>query len=137
MSTNLKIANVDEAGLAYKIINDITLGDGATPTPIVDVTQEAGSLYYLSLDASASTIAASAATQYLKLYLTTSEVTIITTTPDVVLLIPAATRFKMSCPLGLPFTSFSASLLTAGANAGSANTEAGSNRFSILNVVTS
>lgn len=133
MSTNLKIANVDEAGLAYKIINDITLGDGATPTPIVDVTQEAGSLYYLSLDASA----ASGATQYLKLYLTTSEVTIITTTPDVVLLIPAATRFKMSCPLGLPFTSFSASLLTAGANAGSANTEAGSNRFSILNVVTS
>ena len=133
MSTNLKIANVDEAGLAYKIINDITLGDGATPTPIVDVTQEAGSLYYLSLDASA----ASGATQYLKLYLTTSEVTITTTTPDVVLLIPAATRFKMSCPLGLPFTSFSASLLTAGANAGSANTEAGSNRFSILNVVTS
>jgi len=133
MSTNLKIANVDEAGLAYKIINDITLGDGATPSPIVDVTQEAGSLYYLSLDASA----ASGATQYLKLYLTTSEVTITTTTPDVVLLLPASTRFKMSCPLGLPFTSFSASLLTAGANAGSANTEAGSSRFSILNVVTS
>ena len=53
MSTNLKIANVDEAGLTHKIINDIRLADAATPTAIVDATQEAGSLYYLSVDASA------------------------------------------------------------------------------------
>ena len=133
MSTNLKIANVDEAGLTHKIINDIRLADAATPTAIVDATQEAGSLYYLSVDASAC----SGAAQWLNLYLETSEVTIGSTYPDVHIKIPASARFKMSCPSGLPFTSFSASLLTTDQNAGTANTEAGATRYAILHAVTS
>ena len=133
MSTNLKIANVDEAGLTYKIINDIRLADAATPTAIVDATQEAGSLYYLSVDASAC----SGAAQWLNLYLVTSEVTVGSTNPDVHIKIPASARFKMSFPTGLPVTSFSASRLTAAQNAGTGNGEAGANRFAIFHAVTS
>ena len=133
MSTNLKTANLDESVLEYKLINDIRLADANPPTAIVDVTQESGSLYYLSLDASAC----SGAAQWLNLYLVTSEVTVGTTHPDVHIKIPASTRFKMSFPAGLPFTALSASLLTGDENASSANTEAAASRFAILNVVTS
>ena len=133
MSTNLKIANVDEAGLTHKIINDIRLADVASPTALVDVTQESGSLYYLSVDASAC----SGAAQWLNLYLVSSEVTIGSTNPDIHIKIPALDRFKMSCPTGLPFASFSASLLTTSENTATANSEAGANRFAILHAVTS
>ena len=132
MSTNLKIANVDEAGLTNKIVNDIRLADANPPTAIVDVTQESGSLYYLSLDASNCSNA-----QWLNLYLATSEVAVGTTHPDVHIKIPATTRFKVSFPAGLQFTSLSASLLTTSENTATANTEAAANRFAILNAVTS
>ena len=133
MSTLLKIANVDEAGLTHKIINDVRFADAASPTALVDVTQESGSLYYLTVDASAC----SGNPQWLNLYLVSSEVTIGTTNPDVHIKIPASARFHMSCPTGLPFTSFSASLLTTDQNAGTGNDEAAATRYAILNAVTS
>jgi hypothetical protein len=132
MSTNLKTANLDESVLEYKLINDIRLAAANPPTAIVDVTQESGSLYYLSLDASNCSNA-----QWLNLYLVTSEIAVGTTHPDVHIKIPATTRFKMSFPAGLPFTALSASLLTTSENTATANTEAAANRFAILNVVTS
>ena len=133
MSTNIKIANVDEAGLTNKIIKDIRLADTSSPSAIVDVTQESGDLYYLSVDASAC----SGAAQWLNLYLVTSEVTVGSTNPDVHIKIPASARFKMSFPTGLPFTSLSASLLTTSENTATANSEAGANRFAIFHAVTS
>tara|TARA_R100000664_G_C2753930_1_gene141411 strand:+ start:1365 stop:1766 length:402 start_codon:yes stop_codon:yes gene_type:complete len=133
MSDNLKIANVDEDVLEYKLINDIRLADSGTPTAIVDVTQESGTLYYLSLDTSSVTTS----DQALKLYLSTTEVTVGTTAPDVQIFVPHGTRLKMSCPAGLPFTGFSASLLTQSINAGTSNSRAGAGQYSILNVVTS
>tara|TARA_R100001443_G_scaffold93932_1_gene100546 strand:+ start:69 stop:470 length:402 start_codon:yes stop_codon:yes gene_type:complete len=133
MSSNLKIANVDEDVLEYKLINDIRLADSGTPTAIVDVTQESGTLYYLSLDTSSVTTS----DQALKLYLSTTEVTVGTTAPDVQIFVPYGTRLKMSFPAGLPFTGFSASLLTQSINAGTSNSRAGAGQYSILNVVTS
>ena len=133
MSSNLKIANVDEDVLEYKLINDIRLADSGTPTAIVDVTQESGTLYYLSLDTSSVTTS----DQALKLYLSTTEVTVGTTAPDVQIFVPHGTRLKMSFPAGLPFTGFSASLLTQSINAGTSNSRAGASQYSILNVVTS
>jgi hypothetical protein len=132
MSTNLKTANLDESVLEYKLINDIRLADANPPSAIVDVTQESGKLYYLSLDASNCSNA-----QWLNLYLVTSEIAVGTTHPDVHIKIPATTRFKMSFPAGLPYTALSASLLTTSENTATANTEASNNRYAILNVVTS
>ncbi len=133
MSSNLKTTNLDEAVLEYKLINDTRLADTGTPTAIVDATQEGGTLYYLSLDTSSVTTS----DQSLKLYLTTTEVTVGTTAPDVQIFVPHGTRLKVSFPAGLPYTGFSASLLTQALNSGTANTRAGANEFSILNVVTS
>lgn len=133
MSSNLKTTNLDESVLEYKLINDIRLADSGTPTAIVNATQESGTLYYLSLDTSSVTTS----DQSLKLYLTTTEVTVGTTAPDVQIFVPLGTRLKMSFPGGLPYTGFSAALLTQASNSGTANTRAGAAEFSILNVVTS
>jgi|TARA_R100000149_G_scaffold64986_1_gene38162 hypothetical protein len=127
MSNQLKTANLDSSVLSYKIIQDTQLG----PDAIVDVTQGSGTLYAIHVDATSAT-----AHQYLKLKLTTSEVTPGTTTPDMMIFVAAQQRFTVSLPSGLAYSSLSAFLTSSQADSATTNTENANQRYTIVRFIT-
>ena len=129
MSTYLKTANLDNTVLSYKIIEDIRLDQ----TAIVDVTQGSGVLRTIEVDATATNAGQN---QHLKLKLTTTEVTVGTTIPDIVIRCIAEKRFIMEFPGGLPFTGLTAWLTSSEADGATTNTEAAATRYTIVRFVT-
>ena len=100
----LKTADFDSAILPYKIINETVLsGSGSgTATVLQDLTNgEAGQL--LSITAHN----ASAAIQILKMTFTEASITLGTTTPELMLTLPASTVLRYTMPEGIDFTTLS------------------------------
>jgi hypothetical protein len=100
----LKTADFDSAILPYKIINETVLsGSGSgTATVLQDLTNgEVGQL--LSITAHN----ASAAIQILKMTFTEASITLGTTTPELMLTLPAATVLRYTMPEGIDFTTLS------------------------------
>jgi len=128
MSTFLETANLDNSILAYNIVEDTKL-DG---TAITDVTQSSGTLYSIEVDATGTQNH-----QYLKLKLTTSEITVGTTTPDLVVMCASNQRFTLTLPSGVAFTSLSAWLTASQEDSATANSEAAAGRFTQVRFITS
>jgi hypothetical protein len=100
----LKTADFDSAILPYKIINETVLsGSGSgTATVLQDLTNgEVGQL--LSITAHN----ASAAIQVLKMTFTEASITLGTTTPELMLTLPASTVLRYTMPEGIDFTTLS------------------------------
>lgn len=127
MSAQLKTAKLDRSVLQNKIIQDTQLG----ATAIVDVVQGAGTLYALEVDASSANVH-----QYLKIKLTTSEVTVGTTEPDIVIMCASQKKFTHCIPAGLQFTSLSAWLTTSQAVTATTNSEHAASRFTAVSFIT-
>lgn len=128
MSAQLKTANLDSSILTYKLIADTRLDQA----PIVDVTQKSGVLRTIEVDATAAT----GSPQYLRLKLTTTEVTAGTTIPDIMIECTAAKRFITEFPGGLAFTGLTAWLTTGQADNAATNSEAAATRYTIVRFVT-
>ena len=128
MSTDLKTANVDNSILSFKIVADKEIDEVA----IVDVTQGAGTLYKIEVDATAAT-----SHQYLKLKFTTTEIAVGTTTPDMVLMCASQKRTLLCLPGGLAYTGLSAWLVTSQADSANTNTESSNNRNTTVRFITS
>jgi hypothetical protein len=129
MSAQLKTANLDGSILSYKIVSDTRLDQ----TAIIDVTQGSGVLRSIEVDATATN---QNQHQYLKLKFTTSEVTVGTTVPDMMIQCPAQKRFVTEFPGGLRFTSLSAWLVSSAGDSSDANTEAAAARYTVVRFVT-
>jgi len=127
MSTLLKTANLDQAKLTYKIVEDERLDQ----TAIIDVTQGSGALCAIEVDATAAT-----SHQYLKLKFVTSAVTVGTTTPDMVVFVAAQQRFVLSIPGTVAFTNLSAWLTSSQEDSATANTEAANQRYTKVRFIT-
>ena len=119
MSTELKTANLASTILTNKIVVDTKLDQ----TAVVDVTQGPGTLYAIEVDATATNAGGH---QYLKLKLTTADVTVGTTK-----------RFVTCFPGGLPYTSLTAWLTSSEADNATTNSEAAAQRNTIVRFVTS
>jgi hypothetical protein len=130
MSAQLKTANLDSSILANKIVVDTRLDQ----TAVVDVTQGSGTLYAIEVDATATNAGQH---QYLKLKLTTADVTVGQTIPDVVIRCVAEKRFVTCFPAGLPYTSLTAWLTSSEADSAATNSEAAATRYTIVRFVTS
>ena len=128
MSAQLKTANLDSSILTYKLVADTRLDQA----PIVDVTQKSGVLRTVEVDATAAT----GSHQYLKLKLTTTEVTVGTTIPDITIKWVAEKRFITEFPGGLAFTGLTAWLTTGVDDDAATNTEAAATRYTIVRFVT-
>jgi len=111
MSANLKTASFDASVLQYKIVSDILLN----ATPLIDVTQEAGSLYYLTVVNGTS--GGTAQNYFAKFAFSTSEVVVGTTTPDFMVYLAANTTTKVAMPSGISFTSLSVWAVDSAADA--------------------
>lgn len=129
MSTYLKTANLDSTILSYKIVSDTRLDQ----TAIVDVTQGSGVLRTIEVDATATNAGQH---QYLKLKLTTTEIAVGTTIPDVTIKCVAEKRFITEFPGGLPFTGLTAWLTSGEADGATTNSEAAAARYTIVRFVT-
>tara|TARA_R110001583_G_scaffold195040_1_gene368616 strand:+ start:71 stop:463 length:393 start_codon:yes stop_codon:yes gene_type:complete len=129
MSTYLKTANLDSSILTYKIVEDIRLDQ----TAIVDVTQSSGVLRTIEVDATA---AQQNANQHLKLKLTSTEVVVGQTVPDIVIRCIGTKRFISEFPGGIPFTGLTAWLTSSEADNATTNTEAAAGRYTIVRFVT-
>ena len=127
MSAQLKTAKLDSSVIKNRIIEDTQLG----PTAIVDVVQGSGTLYAIEIDASAANVH-----QYRKLKLTTSDVTVGTTEPDIVIMCAAQKKFTHCIPAGLSFTSLSAWLTTSQAVTATTNSENAAQRYTIARFIT-
>tara|TARA_R110000824_G_scaffold26028_8_gene90048 strand:+ start:623 stop:1015 length:393 start_codon:yes stop_codon:yes gene_type:complete len=129
VSAQLKTANLDSKILSYKIVEDTRLDQ----TAIVDVTQNSGVLRTIEVDATAAN---QGNNQHLKLKLTTTEVVVGTTIPDIVIRCIAQKRFITEFPGGLPFTGLTAWLTSSEADNATTNTEAAAGRYTIVRFVT-
>tara|TARA_R100001126_G_C4822300_1_gene147358 strand:+ start:85 stop:471 length:387 start_codon:yes stop_codon:yes gene_type:complete len=127
MSTYLKTADLDASILTYKIVEDSRLAEVA----IVDVTQGSGTLRSIEVDASNAN-----AHQYLKLKFTTTDVTVGTTVPDMIIFCASQKRFTQAMPSGLSFDGLSAWLVSSQADTSDANTEAAAGRFTTVRFIT-
>ena len=126
MSTYLKIADLDTTVVSRKIVEDIRLDQ----TAIVDVTQGSGTLFTIEVDATATQTH-----QYLKLKFTTTDVTVGTTVPDMMVMCAAAKRFVLEIPGGFSYTGLSAWLVSSEADSGAANSEATAGRYTIVRFI--
>lgn len=129
MSAQLKTANLDSTVLTYKIVEDTRLDQ----TAIVDVTQGSGVLRTIEVDA---TLANQGSNQHLKLKLTSTEVVVGTTVPDIVIRCIGQKRFITEFPGGLPFTGLTAWLTSSEADNATTNTEAAAGRYTVVRFVT-
>ena len=129
MSSNLKIASFKTETLAYKIISDVAID----ATPIVDVTSGGGKIYSINMDATVGI----ANDYFLKLWLTTSTVTIGTTPPDVIIKIPEDVVTRVNYPDGLPFSSLSAAITDTALDNSNSITTSGNSASVKLSIVTS
>mgnify|MGYP003121541719 CR=1 FL=1 len=127
MSDQLKTANLDKTKLTYKIVEDTRLDQ----TAIIDVTQGAGTLRMIEVDATSAT-----SHQYLKLKFVTSAVTVGTTTPDMVIFVARQQRFVLSLPSGVSFTNLSAWLTSSQEDSAAANSEAAAQRYTTVRFIT-
>tara|TARA_R110002111_G_scaffold35800_4_gene69909 strand:- start:85 stop:471 length:387 start_codon:yes stop_codon:yes gene_type:complete len=127
MSAQLKTANLDKSVLSYKIVSDTRLDQNA----ITDVTQGSGTLRSIEVDASGAS-----ADQYLKIKLTTTEVVVGTTVPDIMLKCILQKRFVTEFPGGLQFTGLSAWLVSSAGDSSDACPEAAAGRYTIVRFVT-
>tara|TARA_R110000744_G_C19205005_1_gene545408 strand:- start:462 stop:848 length:387 start_codon:yes stop_codon:yes gene_type:complete len=127
MSAQLKTANLDKSVLSYKIVSDTRLDQNA----IIDVTQGSGTLRSIEVDASAAS-----ADQYLKIKITTTEVVVGTTVPDIMLKCILQKRFITEFPGGLQFTGLSAWLVSSAGDSSDACPEAAAGRYTIVRFVT-
>tara|TARA_R110000823_G_scaffold231341_1_gene358062 strand:- start:108 stop:500 length:393 start_codon:yes stop_codon:yes gene_type:complete len=130
MSTELKTANLASTILTNKIVVDTKLDQ----TAVVDVTQGPGTLYAIEVDATATNAGGH---QYLKLKLTTADVTVGQTIPDAMIRCVAQKRFVTCFPGGLPYTSLTAWLTSSEADNATTNSEAAAQRNTIVRFVTS
>ena len=128
MSSNLKTADFDSSILPYKIITDSSIGSAA----IVDVPQESGTLYYVTVDA----VTGISHDYFLKLCLTSSEITVGTTVHDVCFQVKQGKVTKASFPGGIPFSSLSAWVVDASSEQSSAHTTSGNSGTITLTMVT-
>lgn len=128
MSANLKTASFDASVLQYKIVSDILLN----ATAITDVTQEAGSLYYLTIVNGTS--GGTAKNYFAKFSLSTSEVDVGTTIPDFMVYVAATTTTKMAMPAGIAFTSLSVWAVDSAADAATTFTVGSSGEVKITMV---
>jgi hypothetical protein len=130
MSSYLKTSDVSGTKLTYKIISD----DRLDQTAVVDVTQGSGTLCAVKVDATSAT-----SHQYLKLMLTSSEITVGTTIPEITLMCAAQKRSILNLPSGLNYTNLSAWLVTSQNDTGSgsdANSEAAAQRYTKVTFIT-
>ena len=127
MSTYLKTANISSTILTYKIIQDTRLSQVA----IIDVTQGSGSLRTIEYDALNNT-----GGQRLKLKLTTTEVVVGTTVPDIVVEVEPTKKGIIEFPGGLSFTGLSAWLVSGLDDAAATNTENAAGRYTTIRFVT-
>ena len=128
MSSQLKIANLSTSILSNIIVVDSRLSD----TAIVDITQGSGNLVNISYDATGTQN-----NQILKLKFTSTEVTVGTTVPDAMFLIPPNTKSDIVIPGSIPFTGLSAWLVMDLAASSNTNTEAAAARYTVVRFVTS
>jgi hypothetical protein len=128
MSTYLKTANLDRSKITYKIVEDARLDH----TAIVDVVQGSGTLRTIEVDATAAQ-----SHQYLKLRFTSTEITVGTTVPEMVLFVASAKRFVTEIPGGITFTGLSAWLTSSQEDSATANAEAAAGRYTIVRFITS
>tara|TARA_R100000152_G_C6771487_1_gene198040 strand:- start:1736 stop:2122 length:387 start_codon:yes stop_codon:yes gene_type:complete len=127
MSTYLKTSNVESTILKSNIVVDTRLDQ----TAIVDITQGSGTLNSISYDATGTQNP-----QVLKIKLTSSAVTVGTTVPDQMFLIPLNTKSEILFPQGLPYTALSAWLVMDLAETSNTNTEAAATRYTAVRFVT-
>ena len=128
MSSNLKTADFDASILPYKIITDSAIGAAA----IVDVTQESGTLNYVTVDA----VTGISHDYFLKLCLTSSEITVGTTVHDICFKVKQGKVTKASFPGGIPFSSLSAWVVDDASEQSSAHTTSGNSGSITLTMVT-
>jgi|TARA_R100001594_G_scaffold113411_1_gene148264 hypothetical protein len=124
----LKTANFDSSVLQYKLVSEDSLS-----TPIVDVTQSSGSLYYIKLDA----VTGISNDYYVKFCFTESEITVGTTSADMILYLKQATDLCVSIPGGIPFTKLSVWTVDGPKDSISARTTSGNSSTVKLTMVTS
>jgi hypothetical protein len=129
MSSNLKTANFDSSVLRYKLVSDSSL----TGAAIVDVTQESGTLYYVTLNA----LTGINNNYYVKFKFTTGEVVVGTTEPDLVLYLAQDTELKLHMPAGVAYTALSVWMVDSADDNGTAQTTSGNSASVTLTMVTS
>ena len=127
MSANLKTANLATAILRNKIVSDTSLSEVA----ISDITQGSGVLTSILYDATGTQNP-----QVLKLVFTTTDITVGTTVPDAMFLIPANTKSQILMPSGVSYTGLSAWLVMDLAVSSNTNTEAAAQRNTAVRFVT-
>jgi len=128
MSENLKTANFELSILPYKIITDSSIGAAA----IVDVTQESGALYYVTVDA----VTGISHDYFLKLCFTSSEITVGTTIHDICFKVKQGKVTKANFPGGISFSSLSAWVVDDASEQSSAHTTSGNSGTITLTMVT-
>ena len=128
MSSNLKTANFEPSILPYKIITDSSIGAAA----IVDVTQESGALYYVTVDA----VTGISHDYFLKLCFTSSEITVGTTIHDICFKVKQGKVTKANFPGGISFSSLSAWVVDDASEQSSAHTTSGNSASITLTMVT-
>jgi len=124
----LKTAAFDENILYYKVVEEDSLGN-----PIIDVTQESGSLYYIKLDA----VTGIANDYYVKFSFTATSVTAGTTASDLTLYLKQSTDLCVVLPDGIPFSKLSVWMVDGPKDSISARTTSGNSAAVKLTMITS